>query len=324
MNFKVWRKKSKKVQKRGIFLIILFLFLFVLSFCSSMLKKNLDPESREFLSKVRYIITKQEEKIFLHLPPSEREDFILEFWEKRDPDPDTEENEFKEQYFQRIEEANRLFKDGTTPGWLQDRGRVYILLGPPDNRVTYPRGPTFRSKPLEIWYYGFFPVVFIDHYWNGNYKLVSLSPYNIAQINKAQLERKPQIEDKEVVFDFEIKKKQTKQGKSVLEIRIPYPNIWFEETKNKLEATVELWLKILDSSENEVWNHHDIYPISLESESFEEYYRRSYVITIPIGLKSGKYTVIAELENKIDGSRVVKKKKINLSDQMVYLLKNGF
>jgi len=275
-----------------------------------MLKRNLDPEGREFLSKARYIITRQERKIFLQIPPSEREDFIQEFWEKRDPDPDTDENEFKEQYFQRIEEANRLFKDGTTPGWLQDRGRVYILLGPPDNRITYPRGPAPRSKPMEIWYYGFYPVVFIDEYWNGNYKLNPYSARLLADVNWAQLDRKPQIKEEEVVFGFELNKKQTQEGEIVLEIKIPYPNIWFKETENLLETTIELSLEITDSSGKQVWYHHDTYPVSLESEDLEEYFNQSYVITIPIDLDPGKYTVTAELENKVDKSRVVKKEKI--------------
>jgi len=91
-------------------LSLLFFFSFsIFSSCITYkLEKALDPESKEFLSKARYIISKQERKIFLNLPPSEREAFIEEFWKKRDPDPYTEENEFKEQYLARIEMANRL------------------------------------------------------------------------------------------------------------------------------------------------------------------------------------------------------------------------
>jgi len=132
-------------------LSLLFFFSFsIFSSCITYkLEKALDPESKEFLSKARYIISKQERKIFLNLPPSEREAFIEEFWKKRDPDPYTEENEFKEQYLARIEMANRLFKGGGSPGWLQDRGRIYILFGPPDRRDQYPRGYTFYGKPVR-------------------------------------------------------------------------------------------------------------------------------------------------------------------------------
>jgi len=70
-------------------LSLLFFFSFsIFSSCITYkLEKALDPESKEFLSKARYIISKQERKIFLNLPPSEREAFIEEFWKKRDPDP---------------------------------------------------------------------------------------------------------------------------------------------------------------------------------------------------------------------------------------------
>lgn len=59
-----------------------------------------------------------------------------EFWKKRDPTPETETNEFKNEYFVRIGEANRFFTEAAESGWLQDRGRVDILLGPPTNRIT--------------------------------------------------------------------------------------------------------------------------------------------------------------------------------------------
>ncbi len=74
------------------------------------------------------------------MPPSERKNFREEFWKRRDLDPSTEENEFKMEYFNRIEKANDLFISEGRPGWLTDRGSIYILLGPPMNRLTYPMG----------------------------------------------------------------------------------------------------------------------------------------------------------------------------------------
>ena len=81
------------------------------------LKRKLDAEDAEFLSTVRYIISKEERKIYLEMPKEERAEFKKEFWEERDPDPSTEENEYKNQYFDRIDEANRLFTSGKD-GWL--------------------------------------------------------------------------------------------------------------------------------------------------------------------------------------------------------------
>jgi GWxTD domain-containing protein len=293
-------------------LVFLFCFLLLVSCASYKLEKNLDPESRAFLSKVRFIITKQERKIFLSLAPSERENFIEEFWKKRDPDPDTEENEFKEQYFNRIEEANRLFRDEGPQGWLQDRGRIYILLGPPDNREVYPKGYTFYGKPTEIWYYGFFPIVFIDQTWNGNYKLEPLSARHISEINKAQMELKPKVKAKEVVFDFNLRVKKVKEDEMLIQIEVPYKNIWFAEKENNLETILELSVEIFDSFEKKVWKHQKTYPISLTKENLEEIIGKSYSIEIPVRLVHGNYTLTAELENITDESRVMKKIKFTI------------
>lgn len=293
-------------------LILLFCFLLLFSCASYKLEKNLDLESREFLSKVRFIVTKQERKIFLSLAPSERENFIEEFWKNRDPDPDTEENEFKEQYFNRIEEANRLFRDGGSQGWLQDRGRIYILLGPPDNREVYPRGYTFYGKPTEIWYYGFFPIVFIDQAWNGNYKLEPLGARHISEINKAQMQLKPKVKAKEVVFDFNLRVKKVKEDEMLIQIEVPYKNIWLAEKENKLETILELSVEIFDPLEKKVWKHQKNYPISLIKEDLEEIIGKGYSIEIPVSLGHGNYTLTAELENSTGKSRVMKKIKFTI------------
>ena len=72
------------------------------------LEQKLDPANAEFLSQVRYIINAEERKIFLELPDADKDKFKEEFWSRRDPDPNTEENEFKDEYLSRIERANEL------------------------------------------------------------------------------------------------------------------------------------------------------------------------------------------------------------------------
>src|SRR5512137_1045434 len=99
------------------------------------LEKKLAPDNAEFLSHVRYIITSEERKTFLEMPDSEKPKFIEEFWKKRDSNPDTPENEFKAQYDSRVEKANELFRGEGKTGWLTDRGRIYILFGPPMDRI---------------------------------------------------------------------------------------------------------------------------------------------------------------------------------------------
>jgi len=293
--------------------VIFFLCSLLFFSCASYkIDKSLDPKSKEFLSVVRYIITKQERKIFTNLPFSEREAFIEEFWTKRDPEPDTEDNEFKEEYFSRIEEANHLFVDGGGPGWLQDRGRVYILLGPPEQRVTYPRGYTFYGKPIEIWYYGFFPIVFIDNSWSGNYRLEPLSAHHIAEINKAQMERKPVVGKEKIVFDFNLSIKEIAEDTVLLQIEVPYKNIWFTEEQNKLETTLTLSMKIFDHTEKKIWEHQKEYLISLTEEELEEAIEQSYFIENQVAVEPGDYTLAAELENKTGKTRVRKQAKFTI------------
>ena len=162
----ILEKRSKTISlylSLCLFLLTCSFLLFLSSSCRLYkLEHKLDPENAEFLSKVRYIINKKERKIFLELPNSEKEKFKEEFWERRDPDPETEENEFKMEYFNRIEKADELFKGEGKQGWLTDRGRIYILFGPPMDRIIFPMGGDPDSRWREIWYHGDFPVVFVD------------------------------------------------------------------------------------------------------------------------------------------------------------------
>src|SRR5262249_7462405 len=81
---------------------------------------------------VAYIITDEEREAFHQLSnDAEREQFIEQFWLRRDPTPDTEENEFKEEHYRRLAYANEHFASGV-PGWKTDRGMIYIKFGPPD------------------------------------------------------------------------------------------------------------------------------------------------------------------------------------------------
>jgi GWxTD domain-containing protein len=284
-----------------------------LGFCAlHKLEKNLEPESRDFYSKVRYIITSQEKKIFLNLPPSERKGFIEEFWKKRDPDPDTEENEFKEEYFKRIEMANLLFKEGGTSGWLQDRGRIYILLGPPMERYTYPRGRSFYDVPEEVWYYGFFPIVFVDTDWNGDFELTPLGARHIAEINRAQMAEKPKITKEETIFDLDLKIQKTDEEEVIFRIQIPYDGIWFEEKEGIWETTLSLSLQIFNSSGDRIWEKETDYPISIAEENMNKIKGKAYLIQVPASVEPGEYSATIELENKADKNRISRKVKFKI------------
>ncbi len=149
-------------------------------------------EARDFYRKwleedVAYIITDEEREVFLNLgSPEEKESFIEQFWRRRDPDPETMENEFREEHYRRIAYANDHFSVGL-PGWKSDRGRIYILHGPPDSKEYHDQGEQYY-RPMsegggntttyawEVWYYRNIPGVgsnleieFVDRTMTGHF-----------------------------------------------------------------------------------------------------------------------------------------------------------
>ncbi len=114
------------------------------------LRKELETPYRKWLNEdVAYIITDEERAAFKRLQTDEeREQFIEQFWLRRDPTPDTVENEFKEEHYRRIAYANEHYASGI-PGWKTDRGRIYITYGPPDEIDSHPSGGTYERPPEE-------------------------------------------------------------------------------------------------------------------------------------------------------------------------------
>lgn len=285
----------------------------LLTACASYrLEKALDAESREFLSRVRYLIIKEERETLLSLPSWERQIFIDEFWKKRDPTPETEENEFKEQYFRRIDETNRLFRnEGAGPGWVQDRGRIYILLGPPTNRETYPRGMTFYGKPTEIWYYDFFPIVFVDEAWNGDYKLTPLGADQIGMINSAQMGERPETSHDERALDFRLQINKTAENQILVRVSVPYKRIWMKLEGQNLQTSLDLLVELSDPSEKKVWEFQKNYPLSLTEQRLDEIINESYIIEVPVQLKAGTRMLYLSLTNTADGSKLHKRANLN-------------
>jgi GWxTD domain-containing protein len=113
------------------------------------LRKELETPYKKWLNEeVPYIISDEERKVFQHLnTDDERESFIEQFWLRRDPTPDTEENEYREEHYRRIAYANETFASGV-PGWKTDRGMIYIKYGPPDEREEHASGG-FYERPIE-------------------------------------------------------------------------------------------------------------------------------------------------------------------------------
>jgi GWxTD domain-containing protein len=156
------------------------------------LRKELESPYKKWLDEdVGYILTSEERQSFKRLSTDdERESFIESFWLRRDPTPDTMENEFKEEHYRRIAYANDRFASGI-PGWKTDRGRIYITFGPPDENESHPSGGTYNRPfdegggttstfPFEIWRYRYLEGVglgtdiqieFVDKSMTGEYRM---------------------------------------------------------------------------------------------------------------------------------------------------------
>jgi len=115
----------------------------------SRLTAELETPYKKWLNQdVVYIISDEERKAFGRLTTdAERDQFIEQFWLRRDPTPNTPENEYREEHYRRIAYATESFSSGV-PGWKTDRGMIYIKYGPPDEREEHPKGGTYE-RPIE-------------------------------------------------------------------------------------------------------------------------------------------------------------------------------
>ncbi len=146
-------------------------------------KEALPPVYKKWLDEeVVYIISPLEKQVFEKLQTDrERDLFIKAFWKQRDPTQGTEENEFRSEHYRRINYANTyLGRQSPLPGWKTDRGRIYIILGEPNDIQRFESGP--ETYPAEIWFYqnkaeaGLppgFNIVFFKEHGSGDYRLYS-------------------------------------------------------------------------------------------------------------------------------------------------------
>lgn len=247
-------------------------------------KQKLQPAHADFLAKVEYIITKEERKIFLELPDSGRDDFIAEFWKRRDPDPDTERNEFKIEYEDRVAKAGTLFHGEGRLGWQTDRGRIFILFGPPSERQTYPMDASGFCR--EIWYYGAFPVVFIDEHCSGYFVMRAINLEHLQELNIAQGYFQKTFSREKKFFDYEVSMQKTRAEGGVYEgkvfVDIPYDTIWFTFKSGRLETGFEVRLEISDPSGTTVWEAQGNFPLTLEERDLTENRKSRFRMEFPL------------------------------------------
>jgi GWxTD domain-containing protein len=150
----------------------------------------LEPESRDFYAKARLVMAEAEKEIFLHLPDAaSRLEFITDFWAKRDPDPATEDNEFRDEFERRVDHADLRFNEGRK-GMDTDRGRIYIYLGPPDKTEEFPFQTSTEIRGPILWwiYYGFeLGISFVDARNTGVYKISEIEGNLLDAIERSKL-----------------------------------------------------------------------------------------------------------------------------------------
>ncbi len=233
------------------------------------LEKDLPAPYAAFLNEVRYLITSPERKAFLSSPDSGKDKLIEEFWKRRDPDPFTSENELRTEYYARISQADDLFKSDSPRGWLSDRGRIYVLYGPPTERRTLtPEGSA--ANRVEMWYYGAYTILFRDTSGTGSFRLETLDLSAIEDLNLARAGAPTRLGSRQgpggmggfsasaqplLDFTVEFRDKVRSQDRieGLLRLEIPLPLIWFKSAGGRFHTTFDIVVRVRDSKKAIAW-----------------------------------------------------------------------
>jgi GWxTD domain-containing protein len=250
------KRAGARLMKNAILLIIPLIGTIG---CSSIMEMRKDPFYETFLEKTSLIMTKEEIEVYKHLPDKEsKEEFIEEFWQIRDPDPGTVENEAKTEFEERVDYANKWFglwnpdrgKEAETmgyskTGWNSDRGRIHIILGPPDTIIFDGLEITDGTRDWrkanqwrqEAWYYNRYSLrIFFYRAMGGRWVMNTYTPglYEALESAKLNWAGPTYTEDIERRFRFD-----SKFENDTIVIIIPLERITFDR-----ELTAKFKIKI--------------------------------------------------------------------------------
>ncbi len=304
---------------RGHFIrsIPLFLIsvLLVASFgCSKSywLLNKISTEYRDSFRKLKFLITKEERKAFLNLSTDEeRDEFFKNFWDKRDPDPETIENEFRDEFMARISMVDHLFSHEGKEGWETDRGRVYIKLGPPEFRESFPMGYSMYSLPSEVWYYGSFPIIFVDRNRSGSLDLTPLGARYLAQLLAGAKLLKPGVSKTKDLYGFKVRIEKISENTFNIILHFENKNIYFKSDPEYFYSDVEITLNYNLLNSDKIYSIKKKKRIIVKKTDLEEPAKFSELI-IPINLKKGKYEFIIILENLENNIKVQKRIRLKV------------
>ncbi|OGD20955.1 MAG: hypothetical protein A2W03_07540 [Candidatus Aminicenantes bacterium RBG_16_63_16] len=275
-------------------------------------------QAAEFLSQARYLISKEDKKELLALPEDQQADFIERFWKRRDTDPATPTNEFKDEYFRRLQLANEMFTGEPRPGWLTDRGRTAILYGEPTRRGR-PAPPAGKARPcLETWHYDGFQIVFSDKACSGTFILTTrdldpISRRNIATAARSRSLREP----RRLPFDFEVhilkKSVEGNSPESLVRLEMPYSDIWFDFKGGMFETVFTVEMELADSQKVVRWKFKATYPVRLAAAELEGKRQEKFEIMVPMTieknveeLRAGKCQLSIIMANETSKERIRK------------------
>lgn len=175
-------------------------------------------------------------------------------------------------------------------------------------------GYSFYDRPSEVWYYGFFPIIFVDYSFVGNYELLPISAQYVATLMRHQMGLKPDVKMEKVTLDFDLNLEKMAGGQVKVEVKIPYKNIWFVEEDDKLGTTLSLNIEVFSALKKKmkVWDFNEEYLLILDQSEIRENLDESYVISAETELVPGKYSMKVLLENKTDGTKAQKTIKFDL------------
>lgn len=237
----------KRIYRLALTAIVVIAGVVMLTACAARNGVNTsggnDLDNDAFFQQTRLIMTRSEIKVYKHLPDkAAREAFIEEFWAKRDPNPDTSENEARNEFNARVEFINRWFSErtGKHNGLDSDRGKVFLFLGPPDERTidyqtVYQLG-AYITVPVENWIYQRHRMFlqFFDYKGFGEFRLRQWTPQLMTAIDL----------DKFTIYDgtrgesrFTFK---ALYEAGTIKIQIPVKEIAFDEKEGKMNATFRI------------------------------------------------------------------------------------
>jgi GWxTD domain-containing protein len=233
--------------KKGIAGVLAGVVVLGMAACASA-RLQLDPGSRNFYETAQLVMTGEEEEIFRRLPDAEsRREFIADFWKKRDPDPDTDINEFKQEFEQRIAYANKHFVEGRR-GMNTDRGRIYVYLGPPDKTDYFHMVRSEEGAGQVIqWSYYFYDlgIQFSDVRGSGSYVMAEVVGNLMQAIAEAKLGAVMQgAGETGRLLQFDLS--YDKAGRELV-LKFPVKKLNFKEESGILQAHFEIEFYIYKS-----------------------------------------------------------------------------